>query len=352
VVSEAEYVVDGLLVLLSYRYQRNVTFFARTLDGGLFCGMELPFDTSHADSNSTTLSCRPNLKIKGATSLAVEPAYWGVYRRGNNDRLTDGELLAGHHYQDIPMPAESEAMLAMVSEILGPPRHGPTSVLSPSCCGGWSCFKPESEWKRDAKHAAQYRAIYDFAVECGIDRVQDILPWGGETAKLNALAGDQRFRHDAWLKDLHEYARNKGLSQNLWSTFTNTEPWSPSGRSFRGDRPDWQIEPVVADATLSYPLWPTDNRIFAHRANCMGSDDYRSWLTGFYVDVMEAEGFEGFSIDGDFFGTGGWFTSSNYSVRCLAEHHAHLPGDAQYACQRAIEDLLATVRDHFPKACL
>ena len=52
-------------------------------------------------------------------------------------------------------------------------------------------------------------------------------------------------------------------------------------------------------------------------------------------------------MDGDFWGTGGYFHST-VPVTCLAESHDHLPGDSNYACQRMLNRLIAEVRRRHP----
>jgi hypothetical protein len=53
-------------------------------------------------------------------------------------------------------------------------------------------------------------------------------------------------------------------------------------------------------------------------------------------------------MDGSFFGDGGWFTTI-IPVDCASDQHDHLPGDSNYACQRALERLIAGVRRNYPQ---
>jgi hypothetical protein len=53
-------------------------------------------------------------------------------------------------------------------------------------------------------------------------------------------------------------------------------------------------------------------------------------------------------MDGSFFGDGGWFTSI-IPVDCASDRHDHLPGDSNYACQRALAQWIAEVRRQYPR---
>ena len=124
VLSRPRFILENLTVIAPYRYQQNVTYFGRTPKGGFFAGVELPFDTSLLEGDRVTLAYRPGIRVKAGQRVECEPAYWGVYRRGPDDPAIAGELRDGS-YLHLPSAAESDAMVAMVSEILGPPRHGP-----------------------------------------------------------------------------------------------------------------------------------------------------------------------------------------------------------------------------------
>jgi hypothetical protein len=121
------------LRLVPYRYPKferkpgeepTCTFFGRTPKGGLFTGVEVPFDASALNEQQVTLSYAPSLKVAAGEKLACEPAYFGVYRRGPHDR----------EEKDMPLWSESEAMVALTSAVLSPPRFG----LVPMACG-WHC---------------------------------------------------------------------------------------------------------------------------------------------------------------------------------------------------------------------
>jgi hypothetical protein len=348
IVSRPQFAADKLAIIVPYRYQHNVTYIGRTEVGGFFVGEEVPFDTSLLDGDSVTLSYRPGLKVKAGEEVQCEPAYFGVYRRsGRGARAkglsispsVEGDLLNGS-YHHLPLAEETEAMVAMVSAILGPPRHGPTSVLSPLCCGGVPLGPMDEKWFESDQQRARIKQILDFAAECGIEWVQDYLPWGGEYNKVRRLAAGERREFNDWMRDLLAYTKRVGLKPIIWSTMTNVQPWSgPKTRpAFRPDKPEWRaVGPAVMTDT---------------EANCMGAEEYRQWLTAFVLDHMDRHGNQGFSIDGDFAGNGGWLTTSCVPLRCLSDRHDHLPGEAQYACQRGVARHLASVRAHHPKAFL
>ena len=171
--------------MVAYRYPKfgrkpgeepECTFFGRTAKGGFFTGLELSFDASSVNGNAVALGFAPSLKMAAGEKLVCEPAYFGVYRRGSQDKETAGS----------PLPSESEAMVAMTSAILGPPRFG----LVPMACG----------WHSEMEHgpytelslAGDMKSL-DFLASCGIDWLSDSHPWGGETAKMNALGPCDRY---------------------------------------------------------------------------------------------------------------------------------------------------------------
>jgi hypothetical protein len=250
IVSRPQFAADKLAIIVPYRYQHNVTYIGRTEVGGFFVGEEVPFDTSLLDGDSVTLSYRPGLKVKAGEEVQCEPAYFGVYRRsGRGARAkglsispsVEGDLLNGS-YHHLPLAEETEAMVAMVSAILGPPRHGPTSVLSPLCCGGVPLGPMDEKWFESDQQRARIKQILDFAAECGIEWVQDYLPWGGEYNKVRRLAAGERREFNDWMRDLLAYTKRVGLKPIIWSTMTNVQPWSgPKTRpAFRPDKPEWR----------------------------------------------------------------------------------------------------------------
>jgi hypothetical protein len=261
-----------------------------------------------------------------------------VYRcAGHEAGGLRGELRRGD-YHTLPLTAESEAMVAMTSILLGPPRHGPTTVLSPACCLKRSWLK----WYDSHEEVEASREVLDFAGECGIGSVQDFMPWSGETDKANNLKEGDTFEQHPWSRELTSYAAKIGLRPILWSTMTNSQPWAPEGRAFRRDRPDWRVKPVRVGAESD--AWGTGG-------NCLACEEFRQWLTGHFESLLK-HGFEGFSLDGDFLGTGGWYTTTGAPVKCMAEGHSHGAGDAQYACTKALLRFLRDIRARHPDAFL
>ena len=63
---------------------------------------------------------------------------------------------------------------------------------------------------------------------------------------------------------------------------------------------------------------------------------------------MAAGHYQSWAMDGDFFGGGGWYTTV-IPVDCQSDRHDHLPGDSNYACQRALAQLIAAVRQSYPE---
>ena len=70
------------------------TFFGRTAKGGFFTGLEIPFDASSVNGNKVVLGFAPSLKMAAGEKLTCEPAYFGVYRRGQHDEAEGGAPLA------------------------------------------------------------------------------------------------------------------------------------------------------------------------------------------------------------------------------------------------------------------
>lgn len=298
------------LAVVPYRYQKSVTYFGRTPKGGFFTGVELPFDASLLEGNRVTLAYLPNIKVKAQERLECEPAYLGVYHS------TPQEV----EQANFPRSAESEAMVAMTSAILGPPRHG----LAPVACE-WSEmqyteYRSEAEVQRDIKGLG-------CLVECGIDWVEESHPWGGETKKVNALVGDQLYQPSALVTQFLEQARKLGLKTIIWPTMANTHPWNPEGRPFRPDKPEWLIQPGTG--------------------NCLGNEPFLQWLTGMHLDRVDSGYYKGWCIDADFTGGPGDIGTIK-PVPCSSAVHDHINGDATYACERAHRRLAHAIRNRQP----
>ena len=124
------------------------------------------------------LAYRPSMKVAAGEKLACEPVYFGVYRQGLQDKET----------KDLPLRSESEAMVAMTSAILGPPRHG----LVPMACG-WDSEMNRGAFRSRQDVDADMKSI-DFLRQCGVDWLSDSHPWGGETGKMNSLVAGQPYQ--------------------------------------------------------------------------------------------------------------------------------------------------------------
>jgi len=98
------------LKIEKYPHQKMVTYFARTDQGGIFLGLEKPFDSSSFEGTTVSLGYSASLKVDANYRLESEPMYLGVYRRQPGDVQQPG----------LPLQSESDAMVAMTSRILPP----------------------------------------------------------------------------------------------------------------------------------------------------------------------------------------------------------------------------------------
>lgn len=332
-ISSPEFSNTPFCLFLPYRYQGNVTFFGRTSAGGFFAGVEIPGDTSALEGNRITLAYRPGLKVKAGERLENEPAYFGVYKRKTEESDVSWEYLGGTAYL-LPLQSESEAMLSMVATLLEPVRRAPSTILLLGACGySWQY------WYQSQNEVAARKKTVDFARECGMQYAQDAMPWGGNTAQISGVKELKDFTPHPWSLILPKHVRRKGMTPLIWSTMTNTHPWKnwDSG-PFRKDRSEWFVQ------------HPQPFQGMPFEGNCMGCQEYVDWLINYYLKWFEAGNFNGFSLDGDFYGGGGTGALSLLPLRCLAENHDHLPGEGQYAALRGMMRLLAAVREKYPMA--
>jgi len=347
------------------------TFLGRTAKGGFFAGIEMPYDNSWLEGKALSLGYTPNLKVKAGERLECEPMYFGVYRRGTRDARSaewlplpaaevvgedartgfNGAAAAGlsvtddssgaattpAHDKALPLPSESAAMTAMTSAILGPPRHG---LMAFAC--GWHCQMEQGEYDTEEKLAGDLRSLA-FCAECGLDGVGDGHPWGGESHKMAALREGERYEPGERSRRFLEHTRQLGLKVVQWPTMNNTHPWKEYGGPFRLDRPEW-LRGVEGDA-----LGGANADNFRQReANCFACEPFYDWLKKIILDDALGTGlYDAWSMDGDFWGTGAYFHST-LPLTCFAENHEHLPGDANYACQRRLDKLIADVRRCHP----
>jgi hypothetical protein len=314
------------------------TYFGRTEKGGLFAGLELPFDTSSAEGNRLVLSYAPSLRVRAGERLACEPMYLGVYQRHARDlRAEEWRPAVVAQPATMPLPSESEAMEAMTAAILGPPRHG---LVALAC--GWHCQMQQDAYDSDEELASDLQSL-EFIKACGLDGLTDCHPWGGETAKMNALGAEDRYALDPRVRRFVERASQLGLMVTQWPTMNNTHPWNNAGQPFRSDRPEWLrgVEGPGVDGVNA------DN-FRQRRANCFACTPFYDWLTGIVSEAMAEGRYASWCMDGDFWGTGAYFHTT-LPVTCLATNHDHLPGDANYACQRNLAQLIAHVRRQHPQ---
>ncbi len=332
VLSRPTFSADGLKIV-EYRYPKfkrppgtepDCTFFGRTAKGGFFTGVELPFDVSNVAGQQVVLAYAPSLKVAAGERLRCEPIYFGVYERHSGEQEQEGPLL----------PSESDAMVAMTSAVLGPPRHG----LVPMACG-WHSEMEHRTYASEEAVEGDMRSL-SFLAECGIDWLSDCHPWGGETDKMNALVGDQQYAPGPLVRKFLEQANMVNVKVVMWPTMNNTHPWwGQQGKPFRSDKPDWLMvrDPKPSESPL----------LTRNKANCVANKPFLEWLTRINLQGLAAGYYKAWCIDGSFFGDGGWYTSI-VPVDCTSDEHDHLPGDSNYACQRALDQLITMVRKQYP----
>jgi hypothetical protein len=228
-------------------------------------------------------------------------------------------------------------MVAMTSAILGPSRHG---LMAFAC--GWHSQMEQGEYASEAALAGELKSL-GFLRECGLDGLTDSHPWAGETTKLRELREPGRYEPGPLVRRFLGRARELGLKVTQWPTMNNTHPWKEYGGPLRLDRPEW-LRGVDGEALGGCNA---DN-FLQRQANCVGCAPYASWLERVIVEDALGSGlYESWCMDGDFWGTGAYFHST-IPVTCQAENHDHLPGDANYACQRMLHRLILQVRRSHP----
>lgn len=327
------------LQIVPYRYPKFkrppgtepiVTYFGRTPRGGLFTGIEMPFDASSTRGQEVVLAYAPSLKVAAGRAVPCEPVYFGVYRRQPSDREQEA----------LPLGSESDAIVAMTSAVLGPPRHG----LVPMACG-WHCEMEHGEYTEQSVEGDM--KSLDFLARCAVDWVSDSHPWGGETRKMNALGADDKYEPGPLVEKFLEHARKVDVKVVMWSSMNKTHAWSGLGRPFRSDKPDWLID-AGAKPPEGAPAWRKKaSGVLSSGGNCFANRPLFDWLVRINLKGMAAGRYKSWAMDGDFFGGGGWYTTV-VPVDCQSDKHDHLPGDSNYACQKALDRLMATVREHYP----
>ena len=318
------------------------TYFGRTPRGGFFTGVEMPFDASHLDGNQVHLSFVPSLKFQPGQTLACDAVFFGVYARHRLDESADEWRPHDVPAQAVtPLPSESQAMTAMVRSSFGPPRFG----FVPMACG-WHCQMEQSTYTPESVEG-DLRSL-DFLASCGVDWVSDSHPWAGETAKMNALTANDRYEPGELPRRFLDHAKRLGIKVVQWPSMNHTHPWSgliagTPGQPFRPDRPDWErIQTVPAESRACV------GDFHASRGNCFANRPFREWITSVMFQALDTGRYGAWCMDGDFWGWGGYFHST-VPVECASDQHDHLAGDANFACQRALDELIAEVHRRYPQ---
>jgi hypothetical protein len=157
---------------------------------------------------------------------------------------------------------------------------------------------------------------------------------------MNALVGDQPYQIGPLVRKFLEHARKVGVKVVMWPSMNNTHPWSPLGRPFRADKPEWLLK--VANMASKPGI------IQSAKGNCLANRPFFEWLLRINAAGLATGYYDSWAMDGSFFGDGGWFTSI-IPVDCASDRHDHLPGDSNYACQRALAQWIAEVRRQYPR---
>jgi len=343
----------------------NRTFFGRTSRGGFFLGVEMPYDASELEKNRVTLRYAPSLKIKAGQTLPGETVYLGVYCRSEQDRRETNswrsiETLwkkekttggfngtsiaeAGESKPEIkvtrpailPLPSESQAMSKMVSMLYGPPRHG----IMAEGCGCFSQLYWFEDWNTEEELEEDLSALAFFP-PCGLDLVGYIRPWC-ETEKINGLREGDRYKLGPKILRMLDRDAELGMDSAMGITLTNTFPWSRRGLPFRLDEPSW------LRAFEGKPTSANDLAFRTNLGNCMGCQPFNDWLEQLLMGILTSGRFKHLTYDSDFWGTGAFFQTI-VPVTCTADYHDHLPGDSNYACQKALQRLITRVRQTYP----
>jgi hypothetical protein len=127
----------------------------------------------------------------------------------------------------------------------------------------------------------------------------------------------------------------------------NANPWSTEARSaeeqpFRSDRPNWRM--FQEKQSFSYTAITGTTFEQTSNANCIANAPFWKWLLDVQLDGLRTGYYTGWGMDGDFFGGGGIIIA----VNCPSDQNDHLPGDFNYACERALNRMFATIRNAYP----
>ena len=212
---------------------------------------------------------------------------------------------------------------------------------------GWHSEMQNYTYTSPADVEADMKSL-DFLAACGIQSVSDSHPWGGEIDKINQVGADGHFEIGELPRQFLDHSRKVGVDVVMWSTITNSHPWwDGHGKGFRRDKPEWHLRP---DKTRYQGRYGGDLANLLDRmppGNCVANKPFMDWLSKLNLDIARDGQFRSWVVDGDFFGTGGYYTTI-VPVTCLAENHDHLPGDANFCCQRASRASLPTCASNSP----
>jgi hypothetical protein len=198
-------------------------------------------------------------------------------------------------------------------------------------------------YRDEASVEADKRSI-DFLKEVEVDWVSDSHPWGGETEMMNALRDSDGDKSSPLVSKLYEYAKAQGVKVVFWPTMNNTHPWWPEkGRPFLWHRKEWLMYPEKRPLHGSMLSGLTFQQTV--QGNCIATKPFRDWINRLSLDGLRSGYFSGWVMDGDFFGGGGVVRP----LDCPRDDHDHLPGDSTWACERALTELIANVRNFDPK---
>ena len=222
----------------------------------------------------------------------------------------------------------------MTSAILGPPRHG----LVPMACG-WDSEMNRGAFRSRQDVDADMKSI-DFLRQCGVDWLSDSHPWGGETGKMNFPGGQPAV--SAWgavprVPGTCPSSRREGRDVR----YAQQQSSLDGRQTFSSGQTRMAYEDCKGGLSgeRDHPEGP---------GNCLANRPFLDWLTRINLQGLATGYYGGLGIDGDFFGTGGWYTTV-IPATCTSDRHDHLPGDSNYACQRALQQLIDNLRRHHPE---
>ena len=169
----------------------------------------------------------------------------------------------------------------------------------------------------------------DVMAQCGIDWFSDSHPWGGETAKMNALGANDKYEPGPLVRKFLEHARKIGVNAITFTTMNNSHPWI-DGKPFRQDQPDWVID-AGAGPPAGAPDWRKQ-----FKGNCMGNRPFSDWLERTNLEALANGRYPGWCVDGDFFGGPG-LACYVVPVNCQSDKHDHLAGRLELCLPAGID---------------